>query len=122
MVASNDRIPFVPIFVRFLPFSLSRLCDETGCLLSRGEPGERPEQKLTLILLPHSAPQVVDTRKLQHDLYVLDLASLRWTNITRAASTDGPSPRYFHSADVWNDHLVLYGAFWARSRTRGSLD
>ncbi|KAM0787491.1 hypothetical protein ACM66B_003564 [Microbotryomycetes sp. NB124-2] len=44
-------------------------------------------------------------------MYLLDLATLEWTIKWQAATSDrpGPRPRYFHSAEVWRDRIVVFG-------------
>ncbi|KAF8339964.1 uncharacterized protein EI90DRAFT_3117737 [Cantharellus anzutake] len=52
------------------------------------------------------------TRRLTSDLYVLDLRTSEWKNITPSESGSAPhapAPRYFHSADSWNGFLVVFG-------------
>ncbi|KAF8313753.1 uncharacterized protein EI90DRAFT_3022561 [Cantharellus anzutake] len=52
------------------------------------------------------------TRRLTSDLYVLDLRTSEWKNITPSESGSAPhapASRYFHSADSWNGFLVIFG-------------
>ncbi|GAA5966010.1 hypothetical protein JCM21900_004922 [Sporobolomyces salmonicolor] len=50
-------------------------------------------------------------------LYSLDLRTLVWTKLwpkaeaerAGASGEEGPSPRYFHSAETWEDKLLLFG-------------
>ncbi|TFK27971.1 regulatory protein ral2 [Coprinopsis marcescibilis] len=53
--------------------------------------------------------RLVTERRMVSDLYVFDLESFLWQKIPYAADDDVPQPRYFHSADAWNDHLVIFG-------------
>ncbi|KAE8246428.1 hypothetical protein A4X13_0g5796 [Tilletia indica] len=64
--------------------------------------------------------RLVTTRRMVADLWYLDLETLVWTKIASrnsAAQSPGvqlpsrttPSPRYFHSADVWNNKLLIFG-------------
>ncbi|KAK0532778.1 hypothetical protein OC835_003225 [Tilletia horrida] len=62
--------------------------------------------------------RLVSTRRMISDLWHLDLDTLVWTKVTPRASVPlpgqpvpkhTPSPRYFHSADVWNDKLIIFG-------------
>lgn len=51
--------------------------------------------------------RLVTTRRMVNDMYVLDLLTLEWSRHT--SSTDAPQPRYFHSCDLWNGKLVIFG-------------
>jgi hypothetical protein len=42
-----------------------------------------------------------------NSLYLLSLKTLVWTLLP--PSLNGPSPRYFHSAQAWGDNLVVFG-------------
>jgi hypothetical protein len=54
--------------------------------------------------------RLVAQRRMVADLYRFHLAEHRWEYLP-APETDpnAPPPRYFHSADVWNGHLVIFG-------------
>jgi len=43
------------------------------------------------------------------DLYVFDLESYIWEKIEPTADEDVPGARYFHSADSWNNKLIVFG-------------
>jgi hypothetical protein len=59
--------------------------------------------------------RLVSQRKMTSDLYVFDLQTFVWTKHTHAEGEDIPSPRYFHSADPWNNHLIVFGGMGAVS-------
>ena len=55
---------------------------------------------------------MVDERKMMNHLYVLDTKTFVWTLIVgngEGEENQSPSPRYFHSIEVWRDNLVLFG-------------
>ncbi|KAG8747648.1 hypothetical protein FRC10_000191 [Ceratobasidium sp. 414] len=54
--------------------------------------------------------RLVAQRRMVADLYRFHLAEHTWERLP-APETDpnAPPPRYFHSADVWNGHLVIFG-------------
>lgn len=51
----------------------------------------------------------VTERVMTNNVYKLDLHTLRWNLIQFDDSSQIPSERYFHSVDLWNDNLVLFG-------------
>ncbi|GAA6004634.1 uncharacterized protein JCM10292_005699 [Rhodotorula paludigena] len=61
----------------------------------------------------------VDSREMTNSVYALDLRSLAWAKLwppaavpasaTAAVAAEGPAPRYFHSAQAWDDQLVIFG-------------
>ncbi|KAF5350229.1 hypothetical protein D9758_007769 [Tetrapyrgos nigripes] len=48
-------------------------------------------------------------RQIFSDLYVFDLESLIWERIKPFSQGETPTPRYFHSADTWDNKLVIFG-------------
>jgi len=55
-----------------------------------------------------------------NDMYILDLSTLEWTrhldpkgeesmNYASTSEIKLPQPRYFHSCDLWNDKLIIFG-------------
>lgn len=50
--------------------------------------------------------KLVPTRRVSAEMWALDLASNTWSRVNAGP---GPSPRYFHSMDVWQDKLVCFG-------------
>ncbi|KZO97205.1 galactose oxidase [Calocera viscosa TUFC12733] len=55
--------------------------------------------------------RLVAQRRMLSDMYVFDIRKLTWEKLPvqpeDAAHT--PQPRYFHSADLWNGHIVIFG-------------
>ncbi|KAF8218010.1 hypothetical protein K438DRAFT_16430 [Mycena galopus ATCC 62051] len=48
------------------------------------------------------------------DLYVLDLELWKWERILQAPEDRVPRARYFHTIDVWKNHLVVFGGLGER--------
>ncbi|KAG2010045.1 regulatory protein ral2 [Coprinopsis cinerea AmutBmut pab1-1] len=59
--------------------------------------------------------RLVTERRMVSDLYVFDLETFVWEMIPYTPGDDIPQPRYFHSADAWNDHLVIFGGMSNKS-------
>lgn len=56
------------------------------------------------------AGRLVSSRKMTNHLRVLDLKTLEWTrHIPPPNSDKPPKPRYFHSANVYNNSIVYFG-------------
>ncbi|KAF5382281.1 hypothetical protein D9757_008441 [Collybiopsis confluens] len=53
--------------------------------------------------------RLVTERRMVSDLYAFDLESCVWEKITPFPEDDTPKPRYFHSADTWNNQLIVFG-------------
>lgn len=60
--------------------------------------------------------RLVTTRCMVNDMYELNLYTLRWTKLIsdQDASSSSkprpqPQPRYFHSCNVWNGKLIIFG-------------
>lgn len=53
--------------------------------------------------------RLVAERKMVSDIYMFDLETLRWEKIIQSPEDDVPQARYFHSADAWNNHLIIFG-------------
>lgn len=61
--------------------------------------------------------RLVTTRRMVNDLYELNLLTLRWTKLfadSEEQTAAGPSqmkpqPRYFHSCNLWEDKLIIFG-------------
>ncbi|KAJ7653097.1 galactose oxidase [Mycena polygramma] len=47
------------------------------------------------------------------DLYVLDLELWKWEIIP--PTPDDPVPRYFHTVEIWKNHLVVFGGLGAQN-------
>ncbi|KDQ08090.1 hypothetical protein BOTBODRAFT_119059 [Botryobasidium botryosum FD-172 SS1] len=53
--------------------------------------------------------RLVAERRMTSDLYVFDFHTLIWSKLLFPQDHNLPAARYFHSADTWNDHLVIFG-------------
>ncbi|TFK68575.1 galactose oxidase [Pluteus cervinus] len=53
--------------------------------------------------------RLVTERRMVSDLYVFDLETFQWEKIPTSPEDDIPKPRYFHSADAWNNQLIIFG-------------
>ncbi|KAI0345768.1 galactose oxidase [Trametopsis cervina] len=53
--------------------------------------------------------RLVSERKMVSDIYVFDMETYRWERLFQSSEDDVPQARYFHSADSWNNHLVIFG-------------
>ncbi|GLB38527.1 putative kelch motif containing protein [Lyophyllum shimeji] len=53
--------------------------------------------------------RLVTERKMVSDLYVFDLETFNWEKVPISPEDDVPRARYFHSADTWNDKLIIFG-------------
>ncbi|KAF9464161.1 regulatory protein ral2 [Collybia nuda] len=53
--------------------------------------------------------RLVTERKMVSDLYVFDLESFNWERVPISPEDEVPRARYFHSADAWNDQLIIFG-------------
>nr|ODN90063.1 regulatory protein ral2 [Cryptococcus depauperatus CBS 7841] len=92
----------------------------TAHIMSWSEPtkGQVPPPltgpSLTISPLPAPHPPTVflfggksvQTRHLTAEMWAMDLGTRIWE---RVDAGDGPSPRYFHSMDVWESMLVCFG-------------
>ncbi|KAJ7474759.1 galactose oxidase [Mycena latifolia] len=47
-------------------------------------------------------------------LYAFDLELLKWERIKPTVDDPVPNARYFHTTDIWNNHLVVFGGLGAR--------
>ncbi|KAJ3525762.1 hypothetical protein NM688_g8355 [Phlebia brevispora] len=52
--------------------------------------------------------RLVAERKMVSDIYMFDLESFKWERLVQE-SENVPQARYFHSADTWNNHLIIFG-------------
>ncbi|KAH8113565.1 galactose oxidase [Phellopilus nigrolimitatus] len=53
--------------------------------------------------------RLVAERRMVADLYVFDLDTFVWTKVPPHAGDDVPGARYFHSADSWQNYLIVFG-------------
>ncbi|KAJ2964782.1 hypothetical protein NQZ79_g324 [Umbelopsis isabellina] len=67
------------------------------------------------------AGRLVTTRRMTNDMYVLNLDTMVWTRfIPPPGAERPPRPRYFHSANVHNNQLVVFGGMgYSRSSEDG---
>ncbi|KAJ6629401.1 hypothetical protein B0H10DRAFT_1363881 [Mycena sp. CBHHK59/15] len=63
---------------------------------------------------------VVSESRLVSDLYVFDLELGRWERILPATEGPAPKPRYYHSADIWKNHLVVFGGLTSQATNMNS--
>ncbi|KAF7729733.1 hypothetical protein EC973_003811 [Apophysomyces ossiformis] len=64
--------------------------------------------------------RLVSSRQMTNHLYVLDLTTLTWTrHIAPPDSAEPPRPRYFHSTNVYQHYLVIFGGM-SQSNPRSS--
>lgn len=43
------------------------------------------------------------------DIYMFDLETFHWERLPQPPEDDIPQARYFHSADAWRNHLIIFG-------------
>lgn len=67
------------------------------------------------------AGRLVTTRRMTNDMYILNLETLEWTRfIPPPGAERPPRPRYFHSANVYDNQLVIFGGMgYSRSSEDG---
>lgn len=73
--------------------------------------------------------RLVSTRRMINDMYILDLSTLYWTRLSSSSDNPqgssfllSPQPRYFHSCDLWNGKLVVFGGMgYATSEKESEL-
>ncbi|KAG8969389.1 hypothetical protein FRC03_003080 [Tulasnella sp. 419] len=53
--------------------------------------------------------RLVSARRMVSDLYVFNMDSFVWEKIEPTPEEDIPGARYFHSADAWNNRLIVFG-------------
>ncbi|KAI9032925.1 hypothetical protein CLU79DRAFT_728793 [Phycomyces nitens] len=61
--------------------------------------------------------RLVSSRQMTNHLYILDVRTLVWVrHIAEPDSADPPRPRYFHSANVYKNTLVIFGGMSQSAR------
>lgn len=56
------------------------------------------------------AGRLVSSRKMTNSLYILNLHTLEWTRHTAPPDAEKPAnPRYFHSAEAYNNQIIIFG-------------
>ncbi|EJF63431.1 regulatory protein ral2 [Dichomitus squalens] len=53
--------------------------------------------------------RLVSERKMVSDIYQFDLETFKWEKVPQSPDDDIPQARYFHSADTWRNHLIIFG-------------
>ncbi|KAI0917329.1 hypothetical protein AcW1_007454 [Taiwanofungus camphoratus] len=53
--------------------------------------------------------RLVAERRMVSDIYMFNLESFKWERLVQTAEEDIPQARYFHSADTWRNHLIIFG-------------
>ncbi|KAF8630819.1 hypothetical protein AX17_005178 [Amanita inopinata Kibby_2008] len=53
--------------------------------------------------------RLVSERRIVSDIYMFDMELFSWERIPAHPEDVIPRHRYFHSADAWNNHLVVFG-------------
>ncbi|KAL0961297.1 hypothetical protein HGRIS_006256 [Hohenbuehelia grisea] len=53
--------------------------------------------------------RLVSERRMVSDMYIFDLETSEWEKIPPHPEDDVPRARYFHSADTWNNQLIIFG-------------
>ncbi|KAI0300323.1 hypothetical protein BC826DRAFT_992690 [Russula brevipes] len=53
--------------------------------------------------------RLVTERRMVTDMYVFGLKTLVWEKVVAPADDCTPAQRYFHSADSWNQYLIIFG-------------
>ncbi|KAH8825198.1 hypothetical protein DL96DRAFT_1612257 [Flagelloscypha sp. PMI_526] len=53
--------------------------------------------------------RLVSERRMVSDLYSFNLETFHWEKLAPHPDDDVPRARYFHSADTWNNQLIIFG-------------
>ncbi|KAH9950594.1 regulatory protein ral2 [Amylocystis lapponica] len=53
--------------------------------------------------------RLVSERRMVSDIYMFDLETFDWERLVQHYEDDIPQARYFHSADTWKNHLIIFG-------------
>ncbi|KAI0732053.1 regulatory protein ral2 [Fomitopsis betulina] len=53
--------------------------------------------------------RLVSERRMVSDIYMFDLETFHWDRLLQSPEDDIPQARYFHSADTWRNHLIIFG-------------
>ncbi|KAI7879350.1 galactose oxidase [Lichtheimia hyalospora FSU 10163] len=68
------------------------------------------------------AGRLVSSRQMTNYMYVLDLHTLEWTrHIPPPDSAKAPRARYFHSANVYNNTIVIFGGMGTSRMSQDNL-
>ncbi|KAI0781973.1 galactose oxidase [Abortiporus biennis] len=66
--------------------------------------------------------RLVAERRMISDIYVFDLESFKWEKVSQSSEDVIPQARYFHSADTWNNHLIVFGGMAIKSQSDNPED
>ncbi|CCM03521.1 uncharacterized protein FIBRA_05655 [Fibroporia radiculosa] len=66
--------------------------------------------------------RLVSERKMVSDIYMFDLETFRWDRLHQHLEDDVPQARYFHSADTWRNHLIIFGGMAIRPHSDNPED
>ncbi|OCH85579.1 regulatory protein ral2 [Obba rivulosa] len=66
--------------------------------------------------------RLVSERRMVSDIYMFDLETFVWEKIVLSPEDEVPQARYFHSADAWNNHLVVFGGMSIRPHSDNPED
>ncbi|TCD70532.1 hypothetical protein EIP91_002878 [Steccherinum ochraceum] len=66
--------------------------------------------------------RLVAERRMVSDIYIFDLETFVWEKLAQPQEDDVPQPRYFHSADAWNNHLIIFGGMAIQPRSDNPED
>ncbi|CAM0141240.1 hypothetical protein VKS41_004057 [Umbelopsis sp. WA50703] len=68
------------------------------------------------------AGRLVSSRKMTNSLYILNLNTLEWTRHNPPPDAQKPAnPRYFHSAEAYNNRIVIFGGMGHSSDDKDGL-
>ncbi|KAI9256239.1 hypothetical protein BY458DRAFT_441815 [Sporodiniella umbellata] len=67
--------------------------------------------------------RLASSRQLINHLYILNLNNNSWTrHIPEPRSAEAPQPRYFHSADVYDKYLIIFGGMGQTNKMHALSD
>ncbi|KZV63498.1 galactose oxidase [Peniophora sp. CONT] len=66
--------------------------------------------------------RLVTERRMVTDMWLFDLNTLVWRRLEQSAEEDLPASRYFHSADAWDNYLVIFGGMGINPEAEDTSD
>lgn len=66
--------------------------------------------------------RLVTERRMVTDMYVFDLKTLIWEKVAAPSDDCTPAQRYFHSADSWNQYLIIFGGMGLKPEADDSTE
>ncbi|CDO71476.1 hypothetical protein BN946_scf184909.g70 [Trametes cinnabarina] len=66
--------------------------------------------------------RLVSERKMVSDIYMFDLETFKWERVAQNPEDDIPQARYFHSADTWRNHLIIFGGMAIKPQSENPED